>query len=141
MKTQAMGWLATAVVAAGLNASYHQGGMQWAHRVADQIEYRTGAVIALATGHAERFFAETQLAKAELVNEQLVDEKVQAQVEASSCPFERAMTRVQSRMAHSQARFEHFNDHFQAAMSAREAREQARMEERAARMEAQRDRI
>jgi hypothetical protein len=141
MKTQAMGWLAAAVVAAGLNASYHQGGMQWAHRVADQIEYRTGAVIALAAGHAERFFAETQLAKAELVNEQLANEKVQALGGASSCPLERAIAQVQSRIADSQTRFERFNDRLQTVVSAREAKEQARMEDRAARMEAQRDRI
>jgi hypothetical protein len=145
MKTQAMGWLAMAVVAAGMNASYHQGGMRWAHQIVNQVGYRTSAVIALATGNAEQFLAEAQLAKAQVVNEQ-----VQARNEVSSCPFERTLTRVQNRIARSQERFDHFrfehfndrfNDRFQAAMSAREAQERAQVEVQAARMEAQRDRI
>jgi hypothetical protein len=141
MKTQAMGWLAVAVVAAGMNASYHQGGMQWAHQIVDQVSYRTSAVIALATGHAEQFLAETQLAKAQVVNEQIQAEQAQAQDEVSSCPFERSLMRVQNRIAHSQTRFERFgerfNDRFQAAMSARAARQQALMEAQRDRIEAQ----
>ena len=32
---------------AGLNASYHDGGLQWAHRIAGQIENRANVVLAL----------------------------------------------------------------------------------------------
>ena len=116
MKTQAMGWLAAAVVAAGLNASYHQGGMQWAHRIADRVGYKTGVVLALATGHADRLLADAQLA--------------QAQNEVSSCRMHTALARAQSRIERSQARFEHFDE----VMAARQ-------EIRAARVEAQRERI
>ena len=58
MKTQAWGWLAIGVLAAGLNASYHDGGMEWAHRIVNRVEHNTNAVLALATGHADRFLAE-----------------------------------------------------------------------------------
>jgi len=118
MKTQAMGWLAAAVVAAGLNANYHQGGMRWAHHIADSVTHNTQAVVALATGHADRFLAETQVAK--------------AQAETSSCPFHAAMARVQRRLARSQARFARFDD-----IMAREEGQAARIEARRARMEAQ----
>jgi len=108
MKTQAMGWLAAAVVAAGLNASYHQGGMQWAHHIADRVTHNTEAVIALATGHADRFLAEAELAK--------------AQDETSSCPFRAVMARVQRRLARSQARFDRFDDRIEARKEAQAAR-------------------
>jgi hypothetical protein len=135
MKTQALGWLAMAVVAAGMNASYHEGGLQWAHQIIDQVGYRTSAVIALATGHAERFAAEVELAR--------------AQGEGSSCPFETALTRAENRITRSEGHLDRlhdrwngrFTDRVRAVMSAREAEQQARVEEQAARIEAQRDRI
>lgn len=123
MKTQAMGWLAAAVVAAGLNASYHQGDMPWAHRIADRITHNTEAVIALATGNADRFLAE-----AEVVN---------AQDEVASCRFQQALARVQSRIEHSQARFDRFDD----AMQAREEAQAARLEAQRVRIEARMARI
>ena len=58
MKTQAMGWLVAGVLAAGLNASYHDGGLQWAHRIADQIENRANVVLALAHGRTDEAIAE-----------------------------------------------------------------------------------
>ena len=61
MKTQAWGWLTAAVLAAGLNASYHDGGMQWAHRIADRVEHNSNAVLALATGHADEFVTEARV--------------------------------------------------------------------------------
>lgn len=61
MKTQAWGWLVAAVLAAGLNASYHDGGLEWAHRIAEGVEHSSNAVLALATGHADRFLAEAQM--------------------------------------------------------------------------------
>ena len=119
MKTQAMGWLTAAVVAAGLNASYHQGGMQWAHRIADQVGYKTGVVLALATGHADRLLADAQLA--------------QAQNEVSSCRMRTALARVESQIERSQARFDHFDE----VMVTREEIRAARMEAQRARIEAQ----
>lgn len=123
MKTQAIGWLAAAVMAAGLNASYHQGGMQWAHRLAGSVTHNTEAVIALATGNADRFVAAAQA--------------VHAQDEASSCRFQEAMVRIQSRIARSQGHFDRLNDEMQA----REDAQAARIEARRARLEAQIARI
>src|SRR5215469_12117985 len=119
MKTQAMGWLVVAVVAAGLNASYHQGGMPWAHRIADRVGYKTGVVLALATGHGDRLLADAQVR--------------QAQDEVSSCRMRSALARAESRIERSQARFDHFDD----MMTAREERQAARIEAQRARIEAQ----
>ena len=118
MKTQAMGWLAAAVLAAGLNASYHQGDMRWAHRIAAQVTHNTEAVLALATGHADQFLAEAEVVK--------------AQDEVSSCRFQQAMARIQSRLDRSQARFERLGD----VMTAREEAQAARIEARRAHIEA-----
>ncbi len=49
--TQAWGWLVAAVLAAGLNASYHNGGLQWAHEVAERLDHGSTAALALASGH------------------------------------------------------------------------------------------
>jgi hypothetical protein len=59
--TQAWGWLAAGVLAAGLNAAYHDGGFAWAHRIADQAQHVSSAVVALASGHADQFLAEAQM--------------------------------------------------------------------------------
>jgi hypothetical protein len=59
--TQAWVWLTAAVMAAGLNASYHDGGLQWAHQVAEQVGHSTRAVLALATGRADQFLSEAQM--------------------------------------------------------------------------------
>jgi hypothetical protein len=82
MKTNAWGWLTAAVLAAGLNASYHDGGMVWAHRIADGIEHNTGAVLALATGRADQFVSEARL--------------LTARNERSSCPLTAAVARVRA---------------------------------------------
>jgi hypothetical protein len=119
MKTQAMGWLAAAVLAAGLNANYHQGGMPWAHRIANRVVHNSEAVLALATGHADQFLAEAQV--------------VNAQDEVSSCRLQSALARVQSRIARSEARFDRFDDRMQA----REESQAARIEAQRARIEAQ----
>jgi hypothetical protein len=65
MKTQAWGWLAAGVVALGINGFYQDGGFAWAHRVADRIESRSAAVLALASGRAERFLAEARIVNAQ----------------------------------------------------------------------------
>ena len=119
MKTQAWGWLAAAVMAAGLNASYHDGGMQWAHRIAGRIGHQTSAVLALATGHADQFMAEAQIISAH-------------QSAAPSCQWATEVARAQQRIALSQARFERFE-----AMSDRQAAQLVRFENNRARVEVQ----
>src|SRR5215831_7775386 len=119
MKTQAWGWLAAAVVAAGLNASYHDGGLQWAHQIMNQVRYNTGAVMALATGDADQFLTEARM--------------LTARNETSSCPFATALARVETRMEGSETQFE--------VMSARQQAELARLEVDRARMAAEVARI
>lgn len=122
MKTQAWGWLVAAVLAAGLNASYHDGGLQWAHQIAAGVEHSSNAVLALATGHADRFLAEAQV--------------LGARQETASCRLSTALVRVQSRIARSRARAERFNDSFEV-MSAREDAAMAKIEADRARIEAE----
>ena len=117
MKTQAWGWLVAAVVAAGLNASYHDGGLEWAHRVADQIGHNSAAVLALASGRADQFLTEAQL--------------VTAREETASCRWTTTLARVQNRVARTENGFAHVQ-----AMSAREEAQLARLEANRARMEA-----
>ena len=117
MKTEAWGWLAAAVVAAGLNASYHDGGLEWAHRVADQIGHNSAAVLALASGRADQFLTEAQL--------------VTAREETASCRWTTTLARVQNRVARTENGFAHVQ-----AMSAREEAQLARLEANRARMEA-----
>lgn len=119
MKTnQAWGWLAAGVLAAGLNASYYGGGLQWAHRIADRIGQHSEAVLARATGRAEQFLSEARM--------------LTASNQKSSCPLATAVARVESRIARSQGRFAGFE-----AMSAREEAQLAKLEANRARMEAQ----
>jgi hypothetical protein len=62
MKTmQKWGWLTAGVLAAGLNASYHDGGMEWAHRIADRAEEASNVVRDLAAGRADLFLTEARL--------------------------------------------------------------------------------
>jgi hypothetical protein len=96
MKTQAMGWLMAGVLAAGLNASYHDGGLQWAHELADRVEHGSAAVVALASGNAERFLSEAQL--------------VSAKNETASCRLSAALARAHARLARGENRFSRFND-------------------------------
>jgi hypothetical protein len=118
MKTQAWGWLAAAVVAAGLNASYHDGGLEWAHQVADRIGYNSAAVLALASGRADQFVTEARLAT--------------APDETASCSWSTALARVQTRVARRENAFAQVQ-----AMSAREEAQLARLEASRARIEAQ----
>ena len=123
MKTsQAWGWLLAAVVAAGLNASYYDGGLQWAHRVADRVVQHSEMVLARATGQADQFLSEMQL--------------VTARQQTASCQLSTALARVQTEVARKQAHFDRFE-----AMSAREEAQLARMEANRARIEAQVARI
>jgi hypothetical protein len=117
MKTQAWGWLAAAVVAAGLNASYHDGGLRWAHEVVSQVTHNTGAVLALATGQADQFLAEAKL--------------VSAHKQASPCPFAAALAETRAVVVPPALELQRFE-----AISAREQARLVRLEARRARMEA-----
>jgi hypothetical protein len=59
--TQTWGWLAAGVLAAGLNASYHDGGLEWAHRIADRAQEASSVVHDLAAGRADLFLTEARL--------------------------------------------------------------------------------
>lgn len=121
MKTQAWGWLMAGVLAAGLNASYHDGGLQWAHEIADRVEYNSAAVLALASGNADQFLTEARL--------------LAARNETSSCRLATALARVQTRFARTQTDFARFE-----TMSARQEAALARIEANRARVHAQIDR-
>jgi hypothetical protein len=118
MKTQAWGWLAAAVLAAGLNSSYHEGGMQWAHEIVDRVGHNTGAVLALATGRADQFMAEARMLNVEH--------------HESQCPLSAAIAHVESSFDQSHSEFDRFE-----AMSAREQARLARLEANRTRIEAQ----
>ena len=57
----AWGWLMAGVVAAGLNASYHDGGLQWAHQAIERVSYNTRAVMALASENAQELMAQARM--------------------------------------------------------------------------------
>jgi hypothetical protein len=119
MKTnQAWGWLAAGVLAAGLNASYYDGGLQWAHRIADRVGDRSETALAVASGRASLFLAEARM--------------IMARDQSASCPWSRAAARAQSRIARSQSQFDRFE-----AMSERQQAQLARLEANRDRMEAQ----
>ena len=115
--TQAWGWLGAGVLAAGLNATYHDGRLEWVHQIADQVEQTSATVIALASGQTDRFLAEAQL--------------VDAHQEAVSARVADAMARVQSRIARTEAGYGRVE-----AMSACEEAQLARIEANEARIEA-----
>ncbi len=121
MKTQAWGWLAPAVLAAGLNSSYHDGGLEWAHQVAERVGHNTNAVLALATGRADRFMAEAQIISAH---------------QPTSCPLGAALAEVRRSIAPAHAEIDRFE-----AMSAREEAQLARFGANRVRMESQLARV
>ena len=122
MKTQAWGWLAAAVVAAGLNASYHDGGLRWAHHVVSEAKHNTSAVLALATGRADQFLVEAKLAAAP------------AQAQTPECPLSAALAEAQTAVA--LPAFRNFEAERVLIMSARQRARLARLEAERIRMEA-----
>lgn len=135
MKTQAWGWLAAAVLAAGLNSTYHNGGMQWAHEIADRVEHNTGAVLALATGRADQFLSEARMLNADRTVDSAVDADAMdpadsSDNDASRCPFSTAMAQVRSTFDQSEAQFDRAQ-----ALSDRQQAELARLEARRVRIE------
>src|ERR1700730_9567708 len=127
--TQAWGWLIAGVLAAGMNASYHNGGLQWAHEVADRVEYGSAVVMALASGGADQFLNEVRLltVQDESTQEQPTQEQP-TQEQPASCRYAMTIARVQNRIDRSQATFDR--------MEALSERQQARLEANHARMEA-----
>lgn len=121
MKTQAWGWLAAAVMAAGLNASYHDGGLQWAHQIVDRVTYNAGTVIALASGHLDQIRSESPVLVAR---------------ENGSCPLSKALAQVEDRFDGSGWAQENF-----AVMSARDEAQLARLTADRVRIEARLARI
>jgi len=121
MRIQAWGWLATALLAAALNSSYHNGGLEWAHRIAGQVEHNTNAVLALATGRADQFLAEAQIISAH---------------PTASCPLSAVLAKVQRSVAASRTNVDRFE-----AMSDREQAQFDRLEANRARLEARLSRL
>jgi hypothetical protein len=121
MKTQAWGWLVVAVLAAGLNSSYHSGGMEWAHRVVGRVGHNTSAVLALATGNADRFLTEAQIIRAH---------------RSPSCPVSAVLAQVERSIAPSDGGAEQIE-----VMSAREEQQLARFEANRVRIQAQLARV
>jgi hypothetical protein len=120
--TQGWAWLAAGVMALGLNGFYQDGGAAWAHRTIDgvvaRIAGRSEAVLALATGRADWFFAKAN--------------RGVARSETASCKLANAVARVQTRMVRAQSGTAQFD-----AISAREEAALARFEASRARIEAQ----
>jgi hypothetical protein len=132
--TQAWGWLVAGVLAAGLNASYHDGGLQWVHQVAEQIsdrfseaEYHSSAVLEMASGRAGHFVSEART--------------LTASNEAASCPWATAMARVRTRVARSQYVFDRAGFDRLEAGADRQKAQLARFEADRARVEVQMARI
>lgn len=90
MKTQAWGWLIAGVLAAGLNASYHDGGLHWAHEAASQLQHGSAAVVALATGRTDQFLTEARF--------------VVARNESASCRLSATLEKMRAGIERSQAR-------------------------------------
>ncbi len=121
--TQAWGWLVAGVVAAGLNASYHDGGLQWAHQIADRLDHTSQALVALASGRADEFVAQAQM--------------LTARNETASARLSNALVQVQSRIEREVSRSQEEFDRVQAVSD----REQARQQVQCDRLEAARVRI
>jgi hypothetical protein len=133
MKAQAWGWLAAAVLASGLNSSYHDGGLEWAHEIVNSVQHNTNAVLALATGRADQFLAEARMLQLDRRQNRALDvEDTAVTVEGSHCPLAAAMSRAQNSFDQSQAEFDDLQ-----ALSAREQARLARLEANRARIEAQ----
>jgi hypothetical protein len=120
MKTQAWAWLTAGVVALGLNGFYHDGGAEWAHRVADRISDQSAVVAERASGRAEQFLESAGM--------------VAARSETASCRLSTALARAQNKMARTQNGFARFQTRFQA-VSARNGTQVVELEMNQAQLE------
>jgi hypothetical protein len=134
MKTmQTWGWLAAGVLAAGLNASYHDGGQAWVHRVADRVEAASNVMRDRAAGRADLFLTEARL--------------FLAGSDDSSSRLAEVFARIQTKLDRSEtqvARGQAMSDREQAAHDRAEAehdRLEAQRQRTAGEMEANRERI
>jgi hypothetical protein len=129
--TQAWGWLATGVLALGLNGVYHDCGAAWAHRTVgrfiNRIEERSVPVLALAAGRADWLMAKTETAAVR-------DETASCRVASSLARLKASL--LQNKVARTQASTASFEE-----MSAREEAALARLEAERARIEAQAARV
>jgi len=130
--TQAWGWLAVGVLAAGLNAAYHDGGLEWAHRVVERVTDRASAVLAQASGRADWFLAEVRMLTA---RDEAASVRSVSLVQGGHCPVGAAMARVQAAMARSAITRSQAEYGRVEAMSAREESRLARREATRARVE------
>jgi len=115
-------WLAAGVMALGLNGAYHDAGAEWVQRIGDRVVSRSAAVIALASGRAERFLTLAQLST--------------AREQTTSCRFATAIARLQTKIAHTQTGYAQTGRDFEA-MKARQESALARLEAKRAQIEAQ----
>jgi len=111
-----------AVLAAGLNAGYHDGGFRWAHRIVGRVGHSTSAVLALATGRADQFLTEARI--------------IAAHRHSSSCPLEAAAAEMQAALVPAQTNFAEFEQN-----RARQEAQLAKMEAKRAGLEARLIRI
>lgn len=128
---QAWGWLMAAVMAAGLNASYHNGDMQWLHRVAEDVGHSTGAVLALASGRADRFLADARF--------------LTAGQHSTPCPLSLQLAEVREEipayLAKAQSTIDAISVQRDVTSARAEVRNVIRNDESLAKLEAQRDRM
>jgi hypothetical protein len=117
MKTQAWGWLIAGVAALGLNGFYHDGGLRWAHQLADNFESRTAMVLALAGNPTDRLLASV--------------EQTAAKDEAASCRMSTAIAQAETRIARSESGLGQWE-----GFSARQEAQLARIDANRARIEA-----
>jgi hypothetical protein len=163
MKSKAYGWLAAAALAAGLNASYHDGGLRWAHQVVDEVGHNSAAVLALAAGHAGQFLAEARLVSNQVAADEMADQvasdrmelkrvaarrteesRMVAERDNRSCPWAAAVARWRSKVVRVQAdsaRVEAMSDQEQARQQAALDRVQARQQRMQAQIVAETDRL
>ena len=120
--TIAWGWLATGVLALGVNGFMHDEGADLARRVANRVVSRSGVMAALASGRADWLLARTQTLA---MHEQ-----------TQSCRVGSAVAHIQSQIAGAHAGFTRME-----AMSAREQAQLARLQANRARIEAQAVRV
>jgi hypothetical protein len=115
--TQAWAWLTAGVLALGLNGFYHDGGVVWAHRIADRLAEQSEAVADLASERVDAFMGTANL--------------VVARNETASCRLAATMAHFQTKIVRTQTTIAHFE-----AISARQEGALARVEANRARIEA-----
>lgn len=136
--TQAWGWLAAGVLAAGLNASYHDGGLPVAHEVVSRLEHRSEVLLTLASARTEQFLAETA-AEARLAQARtriVRSDAGLARVEVMSASDEAQLARFEANRAQIEAQVEAAQDEAQDQVQEVQDQVHARVAEVQARVRA-----